>query len=198
MHSSNTQFSLFEAGTDRSGSLIDPLFFALQLDAGSAATALDLALRLRSQYGLKGKPQSPGLLHVTLHFMGYSPGDPREIVQRACKALQGFRAPPFEVCFDRVLSFRRKSRRPLVLVGGAALAPLLHFQQQLRSALLLAHLPDPEKLTFTPHITLLRDDREVPEQGIAPLCWKVRDFVLLRSLHGRGEHQVLARFPLDG
>lgn len=196
MRSSGLQMSLFE-GKEPSRPLLDPLFFALRMDASTAIAALDLAARLRRQYGLKGKPQAPELLHVTLHFMGHSPEDPREIVQRACKALEGFRAPSFEVCFDRVLSFRKKSNRPLVLVGGDAPA-LSGFQKQLRSALLQAHLPDPEKMGFTPHVTLLRDDREVPEQGIAPLCWTVREFVLLRSFHGRGEHQVLARFPLVG
>jgi 2'-5' RNA ligase len=127
---------------------------ALQPDAGTASKIADLAVQLRTQHGLKGKPQSAELLHVTLYFMGHFPGVPQEIVDRSSKALAAFRAPSFDVCFDRVLSFRGTSRRPVVLVGGELLAPLHQFQSRVRSA-------------------------------------------LVRSVHGRGEHQVLARYLLD-
>jgi 2'-5' RNA ligase len=87
--------------------------------------------------------------------------------------------------------------RPLVLVGGQSLQPVRLFQQRLREVLLGGHLPPPDPAPFVPHVTLLRDDRQVPEQPVEPLCWRARDFVLVRSLQGRGQHQVLARFPLQ-
>jgi 2'-5' RNA ligase len=192
----SSQMSMFDDGAHPSVAPTDVLFFALQPDATAASAIADLAARLRSRYGLKGKLQSPERLHVTLYFMGNFRGVPQEIVDRACNALAAFRAPSFEVCFDRVMSFRRKSNRPVVLVGGELLTPLQQFQSQLSTALVRAHLPDPEKMTFTPHVTLLRDDREVPEQGVNPVRWTAREFVLVHSLFGRGQHRVLARFPL--
>ena len=181
----------------RTGMPADALFLALQPDAGTAGRIAALAARLRTQHGLTGTPQPAGLLHVTLFFMGRFAGVPQELVARCCEALAHFRAPSFDVCFDRVLSFGGKSRRPVVLVGGALLAPLHQFQGHMRSVLLQANLSQPDKPAFIPHVTLLRDDLQVPEQPVEPVCWTVRDFVLVRSLHGRGEHQVLARFALD-
>lgn len=192
----SSQISLFNE-PPRALPVTDTLFFALQPDSETAQHLAGLAQRLRSQYGLKGRAQGPALMHVTLHFLGGFHGVPQEMVDRAGVALAGLREPGFEVCFDRVLSFRRKSNRPLVLVGGEALAPLRAFQGRLRRVLVKAHLPDPERTAFTPHVTLLRDDREVPEQDIEPVRWRVRDFVLVRSLQGHGRHEVLARYPLQ-
>lgn len=192
------QMSLFGDGAARPVPATDTLFFALQPDVATAQAIASFGARLRGQYALKGKVQAPGLMHVTLYFMGGFVGVPQDLVDRACGALAGFRVPAFDVCFDRVLSFRRKSNRPVVLVGGEALAPLCRFQGRLRAVLVAAHLPEPEKIAFNPHVTLLRDDREVPEQSIEPVCWTVREFVLVRSLQGRGRHEVLARFALRG
>lgn len=175
----------------------DSLFFALQPDEATARAIAELAARLRARHGLRGKVQAPELMHVTLHYMGRFHGIPEEILDRSRKALAAFRAAPFEVCFDRVRSFHRDANSPVVLAGGEALAPLHQFQAQLRTTLLAGQLPAPEKTPFTPHVTLLRDDREVLEEAIEPVCWKVHDFVLVRSLQGRGQHQVMARFPLQ-
>lgn len=190
--------SLFGGSAQPPAPATDTLFFALQPDATTAQAIVEMAGRLRQQHGLRGRVQGAQLMHVTLYFVGGFHGVPQDIVDRACAALASFRAEPFQVCFDRVLSFRRKSNRPVVLVGGEALAPLHRFQQRLRATLVGAHLPEPEKTSFTPHVTLLRDDREMPEQAIEPVCWQVREFVLVRSLQGRGQHEVLARFPMQG
>lgn len=189
---------MFDDGAPAPAAPTDLLFFALQLETAAARQTADLAARLRTQYGLKGKLLPPERLHITLYFLGGFPGVPQDLVDSACNALATFHEPSFDVCLDRVLSFRGKSNRPVVLVGGDSLAPLHQFQGRLRSALLRANLPNPEKkATFTPHVTLLRDDQEVPEQRIEPVRWKAREFVLVRSLFGRSQHQALARFPLD-
>jgi 2'-5' RNA ligase len=189
--------SLFDAGAQPSVAGRDVLFFALQPDAAIAGAMAEFATRMRSQYGLKGKVQRPALLHVTLYVVGRFDGVPQEIVDRAGSALAAFHPPSFEVCFDRVLSFSGRSNRPLVLVGGDSPGPLHEFQGRLRTVLLRAHVPEMQKMAFTPHVTLLRDDRGVPEQAIEPVRWTAREFVLVRSLQGLGQHQVLARFPLE-
>jgi 2'-5' RNA ligase len=172
----------------------DNLFFALLPDETTAGTMAAVAARLCRQYGLRGKAVPPERLHVTLYYLGAYAGVPTDLVERACSALAAFRTPTFDVCLDRVMSFSRRSNRPVVLVGGQS-SPLHAFQGRLRSVLVSAHLPEPDRLSFTPHVTLLRDDREVPEQAVEPMCWTAREFVLIRSLHGRGEYRILARFP---
>jgi 2'-5' RNA ligase len=49
---------------------------------------------------------------------------------------------------------------------------------------------------FTPHVTLLYDDRMVPEQAVEPISWRVREFVLTHSLLGKTQHVELGRWPL--
>lgn len=50
---------------------------------------------------------------------------------------------------------------------------------------------------FTPHVTLLYDDRSVAPQAIEPIAWTVREFVLVHSLLGRTEHRILGRWSLN-
>ena len=142
---STPQLGLFDGGAPAPAAPTDLLFFALQLEAAAARATADLAMRLRTQYGLKGKPLPPERLHITLYFLGGFPGVPQDLVDSACNALAALREPSFDVCLDRVLSFRGKSNRPVVLVGGDSLAPLHQFQGRLRSALLRAHIAEPGK-----------------------------------------------------
>ena len=46
---------------------------------------------------------------------------------------------------------------------------------------------------FTPHITLLHDDRSVPPKEVKPISWIATEFVLIHSLLGQTRHQHLAR-----
>jgi 2'-5' RNA ligase len=50
----------------------------------------------------------------------------------------------------------------------------------------------------TLHVTLLYDKRVVDEQPIEPISWTVREFVLVRSLHGQTRHTDVARWQLRG
>ena len=49
---------------------------------------------------------------------------------------------------------------------------------------------------YTPHLTLLFDERRVVERGVEPIGWTVRELVLVRSLHGQARHVALGRWPL--
>jgi 2'-5' RNA ligase len=55
------------------------------------------------------------------------------------------------------------------------------------------HIPD----FYTPHVTLLYDDVTAPPQGVTPVEWTVREFVLLHSHIGQARpYNVLARFRM--
>jgi hypothetical protein len=47
-------------------------------------------------------------------------------------------------------------------------------------------------------MTLLRDRAPVSETFIAPIAWRVREFVLIASHFGAGRHEILGRFSLGG
>lgn len=49
-----------------------------------------------------------------------------------------------------------------------------------------------------PHLTLWRVHGRAPQTFIAPIRWRVRDFVLIDSPYGEGRHDIVDRFPLIG
>jgi 2'-5' RNA ligase len=174
----------------------DRLFFALIPTPDAAASIARQRGLLRDIYALKGRSIGVGRLHVTLNHLGDYLGLPAGIVAAAMKAAASVRAAPFDVVFDRAMSFHGRPRnRPLVLLGDDGVAALAAFQQTLGRALqkagLLAANPH-----YTPHVTLLYDNRFVPPGTIEPIRWKVSEFVLVHSLLGRTRHVPLARWLL--
>ena len=134
-----------------------------------------------------------------MHPFGIYPGLPSELVSAAKEAAGAVTTPPFELMFDRVLSFGNGPRnRPLVLCGGDGVAALRSLQQALVAAMRDVGLRLPAAPVYTPHLTLLYDDRGVAEEAIEPIVWTVREFVLVHSLVGETLHVPLARWPLRG
>jgi RNA 2',3'-cyclic 3'-phosphodiesterase len=177
----------------------DQLFFAIFPAPDAAARAARLAQRLQGDHGLKGNPLASDRFHVTLHPLGDHAGLPPRIVAAAQEAAANVSESAFEVAFDRVASFRTGARnRPLVLVGGEGVVGLMAFQQAVGLAMKRAGLGRWVRSPFTPHMTLLYDDRVVGEQIVEPVSWRVQEFVLVHSLLGRTQHIPLGRWPLRG
>jgi len=186
-------------GFDAAPRPTDRLFFAIFPDAEAAARIAGLAGRLRADQGLKGRPLRPERFHITVNHLGDYVGLPQGVVAAASEAAAAIAAPPFDVEFDRVESFRgRLGNRPLVLRGGDGLAALAAFQQALGAAMMKTGLGRWVERSFTPHVTLLYDDLAVDEQAVEPVRWTVREFVLIHSLLRRTQHIPLARWPLPG
>src|SRR3984885_1227893 len=93
------------AGFDAAPKLTDRLFFAIFPDTPTAARIAQLAQRLRTEHGLKGKPLETGRFHITLHHLGDYPGLRQDIVETAIKTAATVVAAPFDVTLDRTLSF---------------------------------------------------------------------------------------------
>ena len=79
------------------------------------------------------------------------------------------------------------------IAAGAALAPSVASAQgkthrwKLQSA----------NPSGTPHMTLLYDRKTVlPEKLDRPVSWSVREFLLIHSVYGKSEHNVVGRWPL--
>ncbi|MGC1174635.1 2'-5' RNA ligase family protein [Polaromonas sp.] len=184
-------------GFDAAPQLTDRLFFAIFPDAGAAAQIARLAQQLREEHGLRGKPLKTERLHVTLHHLGDYAGLPQDLVEVACAAAASLAAAPFDVTFDRAASFSTAPRnRPFVLRGGDGVASLIAFQQTLGDALKKTVLGRWAKPAYTPHVTLLYDDRSVPEQAVPAISWTASEFVLIHSLIGQTLHMPLARWSL--
>lgn len=183
----------FEAASARP---TDRLFFAVRPSPVACEQIVALTAHLRSEHGLRGSPISPDRLHSTLHHLGDHVGLPQAVVDQACAAAASLAVPAFEVVFDRVASFARPHNQPLVLRGGAGLDGLMALQQALGAAMARVGLGRHVESHFTPHVTLLYDDRRVAEQAMAPIRWVVDELVLVHSLLGRTVHKTLGRWPL--
>jgi len=182
----------------------DSLFFALIPDAAAIARIERLVPALRSAHGLKGKAIDTPRLHVTLHHLGHHAGLPAALVAAASEAAQSIAAAPFALLLDRAASFPKPRNAPFVLLAGDRAVDgegdsesgVTAFQRMLGEAMQGAGLGGWVQSRFTPHLTLLYDDQRVAEQRIEPIEWMVREFVLVRSLLGRGTHLPVMRWPL--
>lgn len=170
---------------------MDRLFLAIVPDPATADRIFRMATVLKGAYDFSGKLTEPDRLHVSLFFLG---GLPDKMVRAACAALADIRVPPFDVVFDRSVSFRsRAGNRPFVLMGRDGPSQLKSFRQMLGAALTRNGLRRRANTNFTPHITLLYDARDVEEHPVDPVAWTVNEFVLIRSERG---HEHLMRWPL--
>ena len=72
----------------------------------------------------------------------------------------------------------------------------MRFQQALGLEMMNAGLGRWANLQYTPHVTLLCNDRCVAEQVVETIEWAAHEFVLVHSLIGQNRHVPLARWPL--
>lgn len=187
------------AGFDASQRPTDRVFFAIFPDVEAAARIAQIVQHLRDEHGLKGKPLATERFHVTLHHLGDYVGLPQDIVATAGEAGASMAFPPFGVGFDRAVSFFGKSRsRPFVLRGSDGVAALIAFQRALGAAMMQAGLGCSAAAQYTPHVTLLYDDRSIAEMGVETIGWTAHEFVLVHSLLGQTRHVPLARWQLRG
>jgi 2'-5' RNA ligase len=173
----------------------DRLMFLLYPDAQTAEQIAREARRLKEALGLRGQPLLTDRFHITLHHLGDYVGLPADMVRKGEAAGQVLAAAPFEVTFDKAVSFaKRPGNNPFTLQGGEGLAALIAFQQALGLTMAGAGLkPDKQ---FLPHITLLYDGQVIPAQAVAPIRWTVDRFVLVQSKLGQTQHIVLAEWAL--
>jgi 2'-5' RNA ligase len=130
-------------------------------------------------------------LHVSLHGLGSVDISERWLqIAGQQLAVATRQIPPFEVCFDRVLSYANKqSEHPVVLAdGNNGNAELMTLHRELRAVLGMG------KSSFSPHITLLCDTKVVAAESIEPIRWTVDEVVLIRS--EAGEYERLGHWSL--
>ena len=177
----------------------DRLFFAVYPDAQAAQRVVELAQSVRAAHAMRGNPLRADRVHVTLHHLGDHAGLPESLIAAASAAAAKLMTPPFEASFDCVASFAGHARRrPCVLRSQAeeSNAPLFALQGALGDRLRAAGLGRYIERRFTPHVTLLYDERTLAPEAVIPIGWRVREFALIHSLLGKNEHRVLRRWSL--
>ena len=153
-----------------------------------------------NKIGLSGKPRPRGHLHVTLHCVGDYPDVPEQVVDATIKACASVLAsqPSFEVIFDQVKSFRgRPGNLPFVLVNPNGNAALLELHRLLITELAKHRLASRGDFKFVPHVTMLYDKYNVPEQPVSPVRWTVKEVVLVLSHLGVTKYERLGCWTLS-
>jgi RNA 2',3'-cyclic 3'-phosphodiesterase len=173
----------------------DRLLLMLMPPPDVAERADALTARLRAQLGLKPRRMRERL-HVTLCPLGDYDGLPEPVVHAAAQAASGLSVAPFEVSFDRLVSFRGGQTFPLVLLAGTGNDAIVALRQQFAESLRAGGVLFPAGNTITPHMTLLRSPRSLPETPVEPLNWTVNDVVLVHSLLGQSQYVELGRWAL--
>ena len=173
------------------------LFFALRPEGEAAARVADLTEGLRRRHGLAGWPTPAGRLHISLNGLGRHHRCPDGLVTAVRAALHGLAWPSFVVALDRCGSWGRgEGKRPVVLWADDGLIGARLLFEAIHHRLGAAHVVRGPVRDFNPHMTLLRDETNVAERRVEPVAWRVRELVLLDSVHGAARHEVLARWPL--
>ncbi len=133
-------------------------------------------------------------LHSTLVFIGNIDKSMLESLHLAGLEVSG---QLFELCLDVA---RYWGHNHIVYAAPSHLPlPLVQLAQSLQQSL-ARHGFKFDHREFRPHVTLIRNARwnEAPLPEMRPVCWQIRDFVLVQSLshQGRVAYRVLDRFPL--
>ena len=175
----------------RSSQPSDRLFLAAVPDQETAARMADVARRLRSGHGLRGRTLRPENFHVSLFRVGEGVGRRPQSLEAVKERVASVAMPSFKVAFDRAGSFDNGA---FALRGGDGMIGLEVLHQRIEDA--FDGTPHPAR-SFTPHVTLLRDRQRIEEQFIEPIEWQVREVVLAHRAPGRTGHRYLSRFPLN-
>ena len=172
------------------------LFLALQPPAEMWPALRQLEQQQRQRHGLQGRALRDEHLHITLQHLLDHEALPDDWIARAGVAVESVTRQKIALCFDRVMSFaRRTDNRPFVLLAQEGLHALLGLQRALGEAMKQVGFLQVDR-SFTPHVTLLYDRQQIPVQAVEPLTWQAQEIVLIHSLLGRTQHRVLARWPL--
>ncbi|WP_275787915.1 2'-5' RNA ligase family protein [Pararhizobium gei] len=173
------------------------LFLGIVPDRDVALRAVDIARDVSERHGLSRHIRPPDVMHVSLNAIGKYVAFPEDAVFAVSAAMAAVKAAPFEVNFDRVVHFT--GSRAVVLCNPIRSEEMMDLHVQLAKEMWAAGLTFTFNRNFMPHMTLFYSDGALAEHMLAePLCWVVREFVLIRSFIGESEYEYLGRWPLIG
>ncbi|HEX7852945.1 MAG TPA: 2'-5' RNA ligase family protein [Sphingobium sp.] len=168
---------------------VERLFFALL-----PPKRLALSTTAWTQQMLEGSwnLQQPGRLHITIAITDDFDRLPLDLLDRLLRAGAMIRAAPFPVTLDQLAISRRSAAlRPSRVNPG-----LKALQQAINHAMTVLGIPMRENWRFNPHMTLGYRDTTPWHQPVEPRTWRAEEFVLIHSLVGRTQHQLLGHWPL--
>jgi 2'-5' RNA ligase len=189
----NEQLSFFEPPKPSGPNL--KLVLAIFPDDYAAQQISELGNSIRKMHGLRGKLRPITHLHVSLPIPRQVLHPSETVIERICRACKAI-APiitPFEIKFDQMMSFRgRTGNRAVVLVNndqendGITRLYRLLCAEFVKISFAASRTPK-----FKPHLTILYDQQELTPKSITPVCWRVKEIVLVLSEEGATKYHRL-------
>jgi 2'-5' RNA ligase len=175
-------------------------FFAVLPDAQTMASVAAVGERLRKSHRLSGSSVDPDNLHLSISPMGKPEGLRLPLEQALVAAATEVHVKAFDVTLDSAMRFSaREGRFPFVLCAdSASTEAALTLRRAIAAAQLRQGLRVAGVSSFLPHVTLLHGHAiDAIQESILPICWSVREFVLIRSFFGESRHEVVQRWALE-
>jgi 2'-5' RNA ligase len=176
---------------------IDTWFFAVR--PTPSATGVIARLPERVQAGSTPGTRLIALrcMHVSLQGVDFEASGHTGTARRAREAAARVSAEAFALTFDRFATFGRGTKsRPFVLFTSDAAEGLRGLHRELGAKLAAAGVKHDATRSFAPHLTLAHGTQPIATTAIEPIRWIVDEFVLVRSLQGRGRHVIEGRWRL--
>jgi 2'-5' RNA ligase len=175
------------------------LFLAVLPEPEDAQRIARVAANLRERNGLVGKCLRAERLHITLQALAsFHRMVPQAVLDAAVAAAASVDCPPLPIVLDRACSFPNVGSRGhnafVLRCDARSDTAIARLRQSLTIALRRTGLR--AEPSGTPHMTMLYDQRVVPEQVIQPLHWTATSFALILSHVGLAYHQQIARWSL--
>ncbi|CAN7348046.1 RNA 2',3'-cyclic phosphodiesterase [Acidovorax sp. LjRoot74] len=149
----------------------------------------------------RAAPMPAARLHITLEKLGQFRGAiPPDTVDKALAAANYVAFEPFDVAFDRVEYSGGVDGCGMAWLTGRSwgLRGIRGLEHTLAHAMLRAGFPESQIRThFHPHVTLNYRHEPFDWCAVAPLAWRVNQFMLVDSWYGLGRHDLLGCWSLS-
>ncbi|WP_313914539.1 hypothetical protein [Tahibacter sp.] len=175
-------------------------FFALQPPLTARAVMVEQLDRVVREHGLDGRSVKFGDLHVALCGIGRTERLREPVLPALQRAARAVRAAAVDVGFDRLANLRLGGdHHALVLRGSSATGSALRILRTMIGRAQHAHgLSRPAVSRFEAHVMLRHVTRPLAvEIALDTVAWQAQEFVLIRSVIGRGVHEIVERCPLE-
>lgn len=173
--------------------LSQPVFFCIRPTPRAAEDAARQGRTLIAELRCRADDIPKERLHLTLQCLGDARRIRNGVMDAAHRAAEEVSIAPFEVTFENVLTLRSGTGRfPSALMGFNA--DVRAFNTLLCSRLAANGLR--ANRAINPHMTLFYAPEPIVPRPINPIRFRASEFVLIRSVQGRGEHHLLGRWPM--
>ncbi len=140
----------------------------------------------------QGRAEADDRLHVTMFLFEHDIEFQTAIAARIHEALDGQTLPTCRLVFEQLV----RGGDSTLLLPNEKLDGVLRLQSRLAMLLGAADLHPKNNWRFNPHMTLRRGKVVGATQAIDAVSWTANEIVLLDSLIGLTQYDVIGRWPL--